>query len=403
MSIFRRIIIIGNRKKHRIGLVPFFTIVLLTSFLHGFSSPADALSTETAELKIAEFDFLTPEMFGAAGDGITDDTAALNAAIRKASETCGIVKFDGLKHYRCAKTIQLASDVELNMNGCLITVHEVISFDKDAPAMAYDGFHDIIVRDGVFYSTNSFAIAHAKNVLLDNCTFIKCGGNHFIELCASQNITIRDCRFLGQATEGGAKEMLQLDVCEPSSFRHFSDESSEAYDDTPLDNVLIERCIFTSYRDEERLYPMHCAIGGHVCNKVQNTNLIIRNCVICESDGNGVYINNWDHVLIEGCTIANIAEQAVGMRYSCNDVCIRENMLRNYGSDYAIKAAYAQYAKNGLTISCNFCVPKGNLADIVKCAGLKITDNYCGMNSGEMVQTKDCKNCFIKNNFTFPN
>lgn len=364
------------------------------------SAPSDEALSEMTPSYHDTHECVAPEQFGAVGDGVADDTAAVNAAILKASETCGRVCFDGVKHYRCDGIVQLASNVELAMNGCAMTVRKIFTFDRNDPALAYDGFHDIIVRDGVFCSINSFAVAHMKNLLIENCTFLKCVGNHFIEMCASQNVTVRNCRFFGQETEGGIREMLQFDVCEPSSFRSFADKNSAAYDRTPLDQVLIEGCFFSSYQEGETYYPMHCAIGGHVCNTEQNTNLIIRNCKITGSDANGIFLNNWNHALIEGCTIDDIGDQPIGMRYSCNDVEIRNNTFRKYGSEYAIKAVYKNYTKDEISIICNFFFSEGGIADIKIADRLVITGNYC-ITTHQLNRIENCADSYIKNNLRY--
>lgn len=392
-----------NRMRKNVLSLLLCLLVLAYSFI-GCGSAIESTQPEAATRKYLTsyhdaHKCLAPEQFGAAGDGVADDTDAVNTAILKASETWGHVCFDGMKHYRCDGTVQLASNVELDMNGCSMTVHEIIAFDNEEPAKAYDGFHDIVVRDGVFHTTNSFAIAHVKNLSLENCTFLRCSGNHFIEMCASQNITIQNCRFLGQITESGSREMLQFDVCEPGSFRHYSDKNSVAYDYTPLDHVVIEGCYFSSYQEGDTCYPMHCAIGGHMCNPEQNTDLTIRNCYINVSDANGIFLNNWDQVLIEGCTLANINNQPIGMRYSCNEIDIRQNTFHHYGSEFAISVIYKDYVKSNITITCNFFSPKGGIVDIREGRNLTIAGNYC-VATYRMIQSLECEDCYIKNNFS---
>jgi hypothetical protein len=56
--------------------------------------------------------YITPEIFGAVGDGVTDDTAAINEAIRKAADEPGVVKFSA-KTYRVNSQIELCSNVTL--------------------------------------------------------------------------------------------------------------------------------------------------------------------------------------------------------------------------------------------------------------------------------------------------
>lgn len=144
---------------------------------------------------------------------------------------------------------------------------------------------------------------------------------------------------------------------------------------------------------------MHCAIGGHMCNPEQNTDLTIRNCYINVSDANGIFLNNWDQVLIEGCTLANINNQPIGMRYSCNEIDIRQNTFHHYGSEFAISVIYKDYVKSNITITCNFFSPKGGIVDIREGRNLTIAGNYCVATS-RMIQSLECEDCYIKNNFS---
>ena len=317
-----------------------------------------------------------PESFGALGDGHSDDSNAINEAIQKASEYSGIVKLDGTKTYYCKSAMQLRSDVTVDLNGCRLIVRTVKLFDNDNPTLGYNGYHDIVIQNGIFETTNSVAIAHARNIIIKDCIFLKCAGNHFIEMCASQHVFIENCSFLGQSTESGVREMIQLDVCEPTSFKHYSDVNNPSYDYTPLDDINIEDCYFAAYITSQKKIPLHSAIGGHVCNPTQNTNLSICNCVIVGSDGNGIVINNWNRVLIENCTLKNISNQPIGLRYECNDVTVKKNTIEAF-EEYAITTYGRDFECSKIQIIGNQVISGGALFNIKNCNDLIVSNNIC--------------------------
>ena len=82
--------------------VPLFLLILLAA------TPVAAQSVITTKLDDPAAVYLEAQAFGAAADGVADDSAALQAAIDKAAATPnGGVVFMGPGRYRIARTIYL--------------------------------------------------------------------------------------------------------------------------------------------------------------------------------------------------------------------------------------------------------------------------------------------------------
>lgn len=80
---------------------------------------------------------LQPEAYGAKGDGVTDDTAAINDCLVAAADSGGEVEFAAGKTYRTTTSILVPSGVSIRGYGA------VLSFaGGDVPAMASKGYLD---------------------------------------------------------------------------------------------------------------------------------------------------------------------------------------------------------------------------------------------------------------------
>lgn len=77
-------------------------------------SLSEAKFSETLKLKTIK-DYVTPEMFGAKGDGVTDDTSAWQAAVNS-----GLNIFAASKRYKCG-TIEVTNDITIDLNYAEIT------------------------------------------------------------------------------------------------------------------------------------------------------------------------------------------------------------------------------------------------------------------------------------------
>jgi polygalacturonase len=80
-----------------------------------FLTPHRLVSTDsTGTLVATEYKVFNVKSYGAKGDGTTDDTAAIQAAIDAASDitTCGVVHFPGSRNsYMITDTLEVNGDV----------------------------------------------------------------------------------------------------------------------------------------------------------------------------------------------------------------------------------------------------------------------------------------------------
>lgn len=90
----------------------------ITARTNGDANLEQKINENSAELKNSLF-FLNPTSFGAVGDGVTDDSDAINATIAQAIEEGKQVAFEK-KTYFCTKTINVPGNTVIDMNGATI-------------------------------------------------------------------------------------------------------------------------------------------------------------------------------------------------------------------------------------------------------------------------------------------
>lgn len=247
----------------------------------------------------------TPEMFGAKGDGVTDDTTAFQNALN-ASE---LVILDGSKTYLCLGVLRVGNGTTLEMNGATLAapntangLWQFFNFNADDTFTGYEGNGNIAIRNGRFLRS-TFSFIHAENIIIDNCIFEDARKSHFIEICACKNVTIRNCSFSGMTLNYVAPqvEYIDIDNCTADNFPHLPSDSV-MFDGTVVDGVLIDNCTF-----DRNNTSMADAVGKHArydadhpeINRAKN--ITIRNCTVYGATEEAFLFRSCDNILIDSC------------------------------------------------------------------------------------------------------
>lgn len=129
--------------------------------------------------------YVTPEMFGAVGDGVTDDTAAVRSALRKP-----YVRFDNI--YKVTQQIEALS-IDIAGNGKIITTDSFIICKNNVR------IQDITIEQTA--DESSIAITCNKSAIIDNVTIKNGLGGLFFdqpyEYCEIKNCKLTN--FYGNA------------------------------------------------------------------------------------------------------------------------------------------------------------------------------------------------------------
>ncbi|PYY60023.1 hypothetical protein DEJ17_06535 [Curtobacterium sp. MCSS17_011] len=221
-----------------------------------------------------------PEQFGAVADGVTDDTAAIQAGadyIR--ARGGGVLSFSCGKSYGLLGTVILGSRTLLDGNNA--TIQKLFggtstSFvNHVAPgAVGYgSGAQDITFRDlrikgnydapGVLDGSTGWN--HVDNLNFLNVEFVELQQNaHAVDLGGCRNVKFIGCTFAGLKTVAGREyvEAIQIDSSSyiGSSWKAWPTNS---YDGLPTRGVLVDGCTFTTLTKNGTTYGMPNPMGSH--------------------------------------------------------------------------------------------------------------------------------------------
>lgn len=160
--------------------------------------------------------------FGAAGDGVTDDTAAIQAALDSVKDSGGTIIFPA-GGYLLTGSVYFYSNQRLVFEGGA-TLLQGASIDNlmmnysTADKGGYDATENVEIDgatfDGGAYTQNNtlLGICHSKNITIRDCRFINAYGIwHNVEINSSKNVLIDHCYFEGSRKTGVNGEMIQID------------------------------------------------------------------------------------------------------------------------------------------------------------------------------------------------
>lgn len=277
--------------------------------------------------------------FGAVGDGVTEDTSAIQAAITAANVAGGGQVVVPYGTY-LSDTITLASSVQLLLNPgvTILSVDDLASSDYllHVPSSVTDvsiiGYGAIVTMDGQYTSgeqRHGLGIENAQRVIVKGIKFTECGGDGIrfggsttaditIEDCwcdknrrqgcsvsGGNRITFNRCRFsdTGRGVSGYTSPMAGVDV-EPLASRSCRDI---AFRDCIFENNtgagLVVNTVLLDADEELSVSVSGCHFRHNYGNGITLANLanthtaggrvFIEDCKIFDQGATGLYISDW--------------------------------------------------------------------------------------------------------------
>lgn len=216
--------------------------------------------------------------FGAVGDGVADDTAAIQAALDSVKTTGGTIIFPpGV--YKLTASVYFYSNQRLIFEGGAVLmqgagINNLMMNYSTADKGGYDATENVEIIgatfDGGSYTINNtlFGVCHSRNIVLRDCRFVNAYGIwHNVEINSSKNVLIDRCYFEGSRKTGQNGCMIQIDSYNNTATWPWN---NGAVDSTVSDGVEVRGCVFES----NTISP---AIGNHSAAIVQR--LRIHECV----------------------------------------------------------------------------------------------------------------------------
>jgi len=222
---------------------------------------------------------ITPEDFGAVGDGVTDDTAAIQAAIDELQDGQTVL-FGMGKTYLHEGTFVIPSTlsgITLDFNGATLqhaglgptlTSHTV----DDAPGYGSGG-NNWTFRNGTIRGDYAggysciFNLHHVTGVTFEDCHFEEGmhSGGHYIDLLGCLDVYVGNCSFSGMNPSSNSEhiEAIQLDHSTYAGSSSKPTDASATYDGLPTRRVRVEKCAFLPIEVGGTWYPTPNPIGNH--------------------------------------------------------------------------------------------------------------------------------------------
>lgn len=178
----------------------------------------------------------------------------------------------------------------------------------------YYGAHDInfigqgnVTIDMLYYDcAKALVLGHNNNVLIKGINFKNYFGHHFIELDASNNVTIANCNFEGSKYTNNTndyKEAINIDT--PDRNTGGFNQLWTSYDRTANNNIIIKD---NSFKDVLRAIGSHKYSVSIIDNTTQvyHTKLQILNNTITNTNSYAIRGINWKDCIIKGNYIKNV-------------------------------------------------------------------------------------------------
>ncbi len=312
------------------------TLIPKIDLKNGGTTPAGAINRPFNE-KLAET--ISVKDFGAIGDGTTDDTIAINAALVAAE---GNELYFPAGTYLCGDTIYVYNGTKLLgagfgattiLAGAALGGSKNLILNKNPSAVTF--LDQNIIVDGIFFDGNNLSFpsgivtfGKVKNLLIQNCKF---ANSHYMGLAVSASTYININNNIFTATgnpavtaEGGAA--IWMDACTFGSIQNnnFNNLNWSAIYGM-CTRLIIDGNTITNVK-ESAIY-----INDTV-SFIAITNNIINGTVKQNISAYGLEIS-CAYTVISGNSISNTANCFIGM--GASDATITGNTMNQCGTDQA--------------------------------------------------------------------
>ncbi|MEV1246648.1 right-handed parallel beta-helix repeat-containing protein [Nonomuraea sp. NPDC050022] len=302
-------------------------------------TPSQAPNPSAAHTGTSDFMVVNVRDHGAKGDGATDDTAAIQAALNAGKGTTVYLPpgtylvSNMLSVFSKTTVLATSATVVKRTAGPALLGNGVLG---DFSATKWDGESDIVIHGGVWdvnagavsASAAGFGFSHGQNIRVYDVTIRDVQRHHAIELCGVKSARVVNCRFLGFSDPDGNRgysEAIQMDYAGgPSHFGLFG-----APDFYGCQDIEVSGCYCgpsETLPSFPRLAGSHGGPNGH-----QHTGLRVLGNYAEGCTEWAIRLYDWGDALVEGNQIVNggggIQIGPAGVQPSAN-IIVRGNILR---------------------------------------------------------------------------
>jgi hypothetical protein len=392
--------------------------------LVGIQDAGNLLAAATVEAALQEIALtavgvICPERgFGAVGDGVTDDTAALQAACQAAAgKTLRLTP--GKTYLLASGAMRVKSGTKIIAYGATIKrgsgTNRFLTWDTDGVTGSYNAVSDVTVLGGIWdggyptitTSLTMFGICHSRRTRIHDCYMKNVAANHYIEINSSSDVVISGCTFEGGGEQvDDSMEAVQIDGAIDSAT--FS--GGAPYDLTFCSNITIANCNFNNCGTG---IGTHSTVSGSKHSHIRIIGNHFTNPWFC-----GVRVTNWDNTVISGNVFygglhaIRVFADVTTIMYG---LTITGNIMQKIGSttkDVAGNghAIYLSGNSAGTESVQRFTITGNTIYDMGEAkSGSAIKVNYCsfgtvsnnaidGMTNGNGIVAFTCQNLMVNGN-----
>ena len=309
--------------------------------------------------------FLNVLAFGVVGDGVSNDTEALNAALWGGEKTIYVprgkyyinapVRLFANTRVICAPDAEFI--IETNRGGETGYTFLNGPFGDANYATGYNGDGNISWEGGRMVWTSpedesircqGFGLAHGRNVWIKNVEFVGWVRAHCVELNAMAESGVISCTFLNQVYTPGVdtnREAIQIDHADPGRFSGFGVE-----DGTACENILIANNFLDG---------AEAGFGNHAAGSPVHRNIRIIDNTIINCHTFGVQSRHFYDSIISGNYIEGVNGRGIRV-YDSPGMIVDGNQVINCGSS-PTSAVFFHASDGGIFTKANRVVNNGDV------------------------------------------
>lgn len=348
-------------------------IINATSFYMNFLK-------HTLDLRLVTNGITSVSVYGAKGDGVTNDTESIQDAL---NSNCSIIIFDS-GDYLCDRLnvpsnkilIGKNAHIHANKNNTCLFINKSDGTIGSDQANTNIIFYGLEISGENAENCSLITMGHCNNIFVINCYLHDCRGYHSIAFNSCSQCIVENCTIMEYGGASSTTESIQLDICDNAdSFQWFG-----PYDSTPTQNIKISNCTIIGKPNLVTDSGGYCGIGNHLSSNKSNINrILIDNCTI-KSFSRGISFTCGSLLKITNCMITEcncgIYCEAIDKSSITNNTLIGNNNTTISAYFIGINIVNTE----NILVDSNMVQMFGKTGILVEGIGNKISNNHVRLN-----------------------